>query len=83
MKQRVGSLKRLVKSHGQINQRKTQIIQINTRRDERGNITTNTNEIQKIKIFKNLYSTKLEILKELDELLDAYNLSKVYQDKII
>jgi hypothetical protein len=51
---------------------KTQISKI---RDEKGNITTNTKEIQRItgKYFENLYSRKLENLDEMDEFLDACN----------
>jgi hypothetical protein len=49
--------------------------QINTIRDEKGNITTYTNEIQRIirEYFENLYSSKLKNLSEMDKFLDAYN----------
>jgi hypothetical protein len=48
--------------------------QINKIRDKRGNITTNTNKIQRIirEYFENLYSSKLEILDEMDKFLDTY-----------
>jgi RNA-binding protein YlmH len=49
--------------------------QINKIRDKKGDITTNTNEIQRIirAYFKNLYSSNLENLDEMDKFLDAYN----------
>jgi hypothetical protein len=50
-------------------------IQINKIRDEKGDITTNTNEIQKIirEYLENLYSRKLENLDEMYKFLDTYN----------
>jgi hypothetical protein len=49
--------------------------QINKIRDEKEDITTNTNEIQRIikEYFENLHSSKLENLDEMDKFLDAYN----------
>jgi hypothetical protein len=43
--------------------------QINKIKDEKGDITTNTNEIQRImrEYFENLYSSKLENLDEMDK----------------
>jgi hypothetical protein len=53
--------------------------QINKIRDEKGDITTNTNEIQRIitEYFENLYSRKLENLDEMDKFLDTYNQPKL------
>jgi hypothetical protein len=47
--------------------------QINKIRDEKGDITTNTSEIQRIirEYFENIYSSKLENLNEMDKFLDA------------
>jgi hypothetical protein len=47
-------------------------IQINKIRNEKGNITTETEEIQKIirSYYKSLYSTNLENLDEVDNFLD-------------
>jgi galactokinase/mevalonate kinase-like predicted kinase len=49
--------------------------QINKIRDEKEDITTNTNEIQKIirEYFENLYSSKLKNLEEMDKFLNACN----------
>ena len=59
--------------------------QINKIRNEKGDITTETEEIQKIIIssYKSLYSTKLENLEEMDNFLDRYQLPKFNQDQII
>jgi hypothetical protein len=49
--------------------------QINFKKRGRGgDITSNTNEIQRIirEYFENLYSSKLESLDEMDKFLDAY-----------
>jgi hypothetical protein len=58
--------------------------QINKIRDEKGDITTNTNKIQRIirEYFENLYSSKLENLDETDKFLDAYNQPKLNQEDI-
>jgi hypothetical protein len=58
--------------------------QINKIRDGKGDITTNTNEIQKIvrEYFENLYSSKLENLDEMDKFLDTYNQTKLNQEHI-
>jgi hypothetical protein len=60
---------------------KTQISKI---RDDKGDITTNTNEIQRIirEYFENMYSNKLENLDEMDKFLDAYNQPKLNQEDI-
>jgi hypothetical protein len=49
--------------------------QINKIRDEKRDITTNTNEIQRIitEYSEYLYSCKLENLDEMDKFLDTYN----------
>jgi hypothetical protein len=49
--------------------------QINKIRVEKGDITTNTNKIQRIirEYFENLHSSKLENLDEMDKFLDAFN----------
>jgi hypothetical protein len=49
-------------------------IQINKIRNEKGNITTETKEFQKItrSYCKSLYSTKLENLDEIDKFVDRY-----------
>ncbi|KAL6090741.1 hypothetical protein STEG23_013618 [Scotinomys teguina] len=59
-------------------------IQINKIRNEIGDITTDNEEIQRIirSYFKNLYSTKLENLEEMDKFLDRYHIPKLDQDQV-
>jgi hypothetical protein len=56
--------------------------QINKIRNEKGETTTNTKEIQAIirDYFENLYSNKLENLKQMDKLLDTYDQPKLSQE---
>jgi monoamine oxidase len=58
--------------------------QVNKIRDEKGDITTNTNKTQRTirEYFENLYSSNLENLDEMDKLLDAYNQLKLNQEEI-
>jgi hypothetical protein len=60
---------------------KTQISKI---RNAKGQITTNTMEIQEIirDYFENLYSNKFENLEEMDIFLEAYNHPKLNQEGI-
>jgi hypothetical protein len=57
-------------------------IQINKIRNEKGDITTETMEIQKfIRAYsKSLYSAKLKNLNEIDNFLDAYKVPTLKQD---
>jgi hypothetical protein len=58
--------------------------QISKIRNEKGEITTNTKEIQGIirDYFENLYSNKWENLEEMDKLLDTYEHPKLNQEDI-
>jgi hypothetical protein len=60
---------------------KTQISKI---RNEKGEITTNTTEIQGIirDYFEKLYSNKFENLEEIDKFVDAYDHPKLNQEYI-
>jgi hypothetical protein len=60
---------------------KTQISKI---RNAKGEVTTNTTEIQEIitDYFENLYSNKFENLEEMDRFLDTYNHPKLNQEAI-
>ena len=59
-------IKKTDKSSSKLIKRKKENIQINKIRNEKGNITTDTKEIQRIlrSYYKNLYSTKLENIKK-------------------
>jgi hypothetical protein len=58
--------------------------QINEIIDEKGDRTTNIIKIQRVirEYFKNLYSSKLENLDEMDIFLDAYSQTKLNQEDI-
>jgi hypothetical protein len=64
--------------------RRKEKIQISKIRNEKGEITTNTKEIQGIirDYFKNKYSNKLENLEEIDKFLDTYDHPKLNQEDI-
>ena len=58
-------------------------IQINKIRNEKGEIITETEEIQNIRFYlKSLYFTKFENLDEMDNFLDRYQVWKLNQDYI-
>jgi hypothetical protein len=59
-------------------------IQNNKIKDEKWDIITNTNEIQRLirEHFENLYSSKLEDLDEMGKLLYTYNQPKFNQEDI-
>jgi hypothetical protein len=61
---------------------KTQISKI---RNAKGEITTNTTEIQEIirDCFESLYSNKFEIFEEMDRFTDTYNHPKLNQRTLI
>ena len=77
-------INKIDKPLSKLTKRQRENIQINKIRNEKGDITTDTEEIQRIikSYFENLYSTKLENLKEIDNFLDKYHLPKLNQDQI-
>ena len=56
---------------------------MNTIRNERGGITTNTTEIQRIvrNYYEELYAKKFENLGEMDTFLEKYNLPKLNEEE--
>jgi hypothetical protein len=62
----------------------TESIIINKIRNEKGDITTEPEEIQNNirSFYKRLYSTKLENLNEMNKLLDSYQVPKLNQDLV-
>ena len=63
--------------------KKRERIQINRIRNERGEITTDTTEIQRSvrNYYKKLYAKKLENFGELDKFLEKYNLPKLNEEE--
>jgi hypothetical protein len=59
-------------------------IQINKIKNENGDVTTETEEIQKVirSYYKSLYSTQLENLNKMDNFLDRYQIPKLNQHQI-
>ena len=70
-------LARLTKGH-------RESILINKIRNEKGDITTDPEEIQNTirSFYKRLYSTKLENLDEMEKFLDRYQIPKLNQDQV-
>ena len=82
--QRAGSLKgwtRLINLYQTHQENKRE--DSNKIRNERGEITTDTKEIQRIvrKYYKQLYTNKLDNLDEMDKFLEMYSLSKLNQEE--
>ncbi|KAL6030600.1 hypothetical protein STEG23_036557 [Scotinomys teguina] len=77
-------INKIDKPLSRLTKRQRESIQINKIRNEIGDITTDNEEIQRIirSYFKNLYSTKLENLEEMDKFLDRYHITKLDQDQI-
>ena len=63
--------------------KKKERIQINTIRNERGEITTDTTEIKRIlrNYYEELYAKKFENLGEMDTFLEKYNLPKLNEEE--
>ena len=57
---------------------------MNKIRNERGEIATDTNEIQRFvrKYHEQLYANKLDKLNKMDKFLETYNLSEINQEVI-
>ena len=58
--------------------------QINKIRNEKGKVTTDTTEIQRIirYYYKQLYANKMDNLEEMDKFLEKYNLPTLNQEEI-
>ena len=72
-------INKIDKPLARLNKRHRNSIQINKIRNEKRDITTETEEIQKIirSYYKSLYSTQLENLEEMENFLDRYQIPKL------
>ena len=63
--------------------KKREKTQINRTRNEKGEVTTNTAEIQRIMkdYYKQLYANKMDNVEEMDKLLERYNLPRLNQEE--
>ena len=64
--------------------KKKEKTQINRIRNERGEVTTDTAEIQRImrNYYKQLYANKMDNLEEMDKFLEMHNLHRLNQEEI-
>ena len=75
---------RIDKSLAKLNRGHRNCIQTNKIRNEKRDLITDTEEIQKVirSYYKSLYLTKVENLDEMDNFLDRYQAPKLTQDQI-
>ena len=87
MKQKAGALKRstkLINPQPDLSRKKREKTQINKIRNEKGEVTTDITEIQRIirDYYMPLYANKMENLEEMDKFLERCNLPRLNQDEI-
>ena len=77
-------INKIDKSLARLIKKKREKRQINRIRNEKGEVTTDTAEIQRIMrdYYKQLYANKTENLEEMDKLLTKHNLPRLNQEKI-
>ena len=66
-----------------LKKKKKERTQVNKTRNERGDITTDTTEIERIvkNYYEELYAKKFENLGEMNKLLEKYNLPKLNEEE--
>ena len=81
MKPRAGSLRD--KPLARLIKRKRESTHINRIKNEKGKITTDSTEIQRIikDYYENLYANKLQNLEEMDKFLEKYNLPRLTKEE--
>ena len=87
MKLKAGSLRRENKIDNRLarlTKKKRERTQINKIRNKKGEVTTDTAEIQRIMrdYYKQLYANKIDNLEEMDTFLEKYSLLRLNQEEI-
>ena len=87
MKLKAGFLKRrnkIDKTLARLIKNRRERVQINEIRNEKGELTTDTIEIQKIirDYYKQLYANKMDNLEDMDKCLEKYNIPRLNQEEI-
>ena len=77
-------IKKIDKPLARIIKKKRERTQINEIRNEKGEVTTDTAEIQSILrgYYKQLYANKMDNLEEMDKFLEKHNLPRLNQEEI-
>ena len=75
-------IKKIDKPLARVIKKKREKTQINRIRNEKGEVTNNTTEIQRIMrdYYKQLYANKMDNLEEINKFLEMHNLPKLNQD---
>ena len=77
-------INKIDKPLGRLINKKRERTQINKIRNEKGEVTTDTTEIQSIlrDYYQQLYANKMDNLEEMDKFLERYNLPRLNQEEI-
>ena len=77
-------IKKIDKPLARLIKKKRERTQISKIRNEKGELTTDTTEIQRILryYYKKLYAKKVDNLEEMDKFLEKYNLPRLNQEEI-
>ena len=77
-------INKIDKPLGRLMKKKREKTQINRIRNEKGEVTTDTAEIQTIMrdYYKQLYANKMDNLEEMDKFLEMHNLPTLNQEEI-
>ena len=76
-------INKIDKTLARLNKKKWEKTQINRMRSEKGEVTTDTAEIQRIMrdYYKELYANKMDNLEEMDKFLEKHNLPRLNQEE--
>ena len=77
-------INKIDKPFARLIKKKRERTQINKIRKEKGEVTTDTTEIQSIlrDYYKQLYANKMNNLEEMDKFLEKYNIPRLNQEEI-